>query len=247
MNGNNKDADDRILENVSELPKMELSLFRMMAEYQVPVTINNIRGMKMISDTPEDIFEDVESEELLTALESREELLDAYEKLAKEAKKNLTDNLYENIKTIDINSMKMISTGMNIISHMAGRNNYYIPCNDGDNRVIINLKIIENTEENGKFQITFANEKYGKVSVEGKITGETINVQMLSDTVEGIGNLTELMPTLENKLREIGFESVKISGNRSDERPVMHPSGKDDISTKMIFKAAKIFISELTN
>jgi hypothetical protein len=130
---------------------------------------------------------------------------------------------------------------------MAGRNNYFIPCNEGSERVIINLKIVESKEENGRFQIAFANERYGKVSIEGKITGTTISVQMLSDTVEGIGGLKALTDAFRSKLEKEGFEEIKISGNRSEELPVMHAFDKDNISTATIFKAAKIFIAELTN
>ena len=50
-----------------------------------------------------------------------------------------------------------------------------------------------------------------------------------------------------DKLEKEGFEEIKISGNRSEELPVMHAVDKDNISTATIFKAAKIFIAELTN
>lgn len=247
LNSEGRLADDRILEDVKELPKMELSLFKVMAEYQVPVTINNIKAMKVLKDRPEDIFENVEAEEIISALDDRESLISAYERLANSARENLNSQLYGDVTTLDINSLKMISTGMNIVSHMAGRNNYFIPCNEGSERVIINLKIVESKEENGRFQIAFANERYGKVSIEGKITGTTISVQMLSDTVEGIGGLKELTDAFRSKLEKEGFEEIKISGNRSEELPVMHAVDKDNISTATIFKAAKIFIAELTN
>jgi hypothetical protein len=70
---------------------------------------------------------------------------------------------------------------------------------------------------------------------------------MLSDTVEGIGGLRELTDAFRSKLEKEGFEEIKISGNRSEELPVMHAVDKDNISTATIFKAAKIFIAELTN
>lgn len=247
MNSTGYEADDRILEDISELPKIELSLFKVMAEYQVPVTINNIKAMKTLTDKPEDIFENVEDDEITSLLDDREELLSAYDRLATKAKENLTAQMYSEVTTLDISSMKMISTGMNIVSHMAKRNNYYIPCNEGNERVIINLKIVEGKEESGKFQISFENEKYGKVSIEGKITLTTINVQMLSDSVEGIGRLNELTGNLKNSLGKAGFEDVKITGNRSEEIPVMHATTRENISTAQIFKVTKIFIAELTN
>ena len=44
-----------------------------------------------------------------------------------------------------------------------------------------------------------------------------------------------------------GYENIKISVNKSDEIPYIHPADKMDISTEKLFRTAQIFITHFAN
>lgn len=247
MNSTKYEADGRITDNLEDLRKTDISVIKAMTEYEIPVTINNVKAAKLLFDSPDDIFAEDDYGEILDAVRNRKTLQKVYEGLAADAGKKMTELLQDGGSLIDINSMKMISAGLNIAGSLAEKNNYFIPCGDKENRVYINLKIIEDSEESGKFRISMENEKYGHIGIEGKISGDVMNVIILGNNDAGMEKVMIRAENVKEKLMDIGFNRIRISGSRSDELPDIHSSAKAGVSTEKIFKAAELFIKELAN
>lgn len=241
------EPDDITLENLKAAVYSEQEVIKMLAEYDIPATPNYIAEIKKLLRTPEDFFDKEKEYKLVKKAADKKLLVEEYDNIAKEAESELKNALYEKKEYLDINSLKQISTGMNLVSHMAKRNNFFIPCEHNGKEIIINLKIVEENEESGKFQISFEDNEYGKISIEGKVSRTGLFLQIISDNDEGVSKISAQKEQLKELAGKEGYENIKISVNKSDEIPYIHPADKMDISTEKLFRTAQIFISHFAN
>ena len=241
------EPDDIMLENLKNAVFSEDDVIKMIAEYDIPSTPNYITEVKKLLKEPEKIFDSEKEYEYYDKISDKNSLVEEYEINADEAKNELRNALFEKDEYLDINSLKQINLGMNLVSHLAKRNNFYIPCRQDGKEMVINLKIVEESDESGKFQITFENEKYGRVSIEGKVSTSGIHVQILSDSDEAVSEIRLETNALETLAKNEGYEKINIFVNKSDERPSIHPVSKSDVSTEKIFKTTKIFVTHFAN
>ena len=89
------------------------------------------------------------------------------------------NSLYDNQNKFDIRSLKQINTSMKLLNGLAKKNNFFFPCIQDGREILVNLKVVESGSEKGSFQISFSGEKYGKISIEGKINKDSLNVNIL--------------------------------------------------------------------
>ena len=241
------EPDDITLSNLKAAVYSEQEVIKMLAEYDIPATPNYIAEIKKLLRTPEDFFDKGKEYKLAQKVTDKKKLVEEYDNLAKEAESELKNALYEKKEYLDINSLKQISTGMNLVSHMAKKNNFFIPCEQNGKEIIINLKIVEENEESGKFQISFEDNVYGKISIEGKVSRTGLFLQIISDNDEGVSKISAQKELLKELADKEGYENIKISVNKSDEIPYIHPADKMDISTEKLFRTAQIFITHFAN
>lgn len=241
------EPDDITLSNLKAAVYSEQEVIKMLAEYDIPATPNYIAEIKKLLRTPEDFFDKGKEYKLAQKVTDKKKLVEEYDNLAKEAESELKNALYEKKEYLDINSLKQISTGMNLVSHMAKKNNFFIPCEQNGKEIIINLKIVEENEESGKFQISFEDNVYGKISIEGKVSRTGLFLQIISDNDEGVSKISAQKELLKELAGKEGYENIKISVNKSDEIPYIHPADKMDISTEKLFRTAQIFITHFAN
>lgn len=246
-NSEKYELNEPAYENLKKAVSSENDVIKMLAEYDIPATPNNITEIKKLFKEPEKIFDRKKEYKYLDKIDDKDSLVEEYEQNAKEAKQELVSALYEKDKYLDINSLKQISTGMNVINQLAKRNNFFIPCKHDGKDMVINLKIVEEGNESGKFQISFENEKYGKVSIEGKVSENSLHMQILSDNTESVSKINIERKELQKLAENEGFERVVINANKSDEIPSIHPVNKSDVSTEKLFKTAKIFVAHFAN
>lgn len=241
------EPDDITLSNLKAAVYSEQEVIKMLAEYDIPATPNYIAEIKKLLRTPEDFFDKGKEYKLAQKVTDKKKLVEEYDNLAKEAESELKNALYEKKEYLDINSLKQISTGMNLVSHMAKKNNFFIPCEQNGKEIIINLKIVEENEESGKFQISFEDNVYGKISIEGKVSRTGLFLQIISDNDEGVSKISAQKELLKELAGKEGYENIKISVNKSDEIPYIHPADKMDISTEKLFRTTQIFITHFAN
>lgn len=155
------------------------------------------------------------------------------------------NSLYDNQDRLDIRSLKQINTSMKLLNGLAKKNNFFFPCRQDGKEILVNLKVVESGSDKGSFQISFNGEKYGKISIEGKINQNSLNVNILSDNSEALGNIQKKAEMLEEKLAD--FNNVNITTGKSDEIPEIQAKINENVSTEKLFKTAKIFILEFAN
>lgn len=234
-------------ENLKKAVNSDSQVIKFLAEYDIPSTPNNILEVQKLFKSPVKIFDNNKEYKLYEKMLDKSELTEEFEKLTNDAKTELVTAFDTKETFLDVNSLKQINTGMNVLNSLARKNNFYIPYSRDGKEMVINLKIVEETNESGKFQITFENDEYGKVSVEGKINGANLFAQIISDDTDSVKNINEKIAPISAVLEKEGFEKVNIIANKSDERPSLHSVVKEDVSTAKLFSTAKIFVDYLTN
>ena len=177
--------------------------------------------------------------------DDKDKLLQEYETISRKAHEEIMNSLYENQDRLDIRSLKQINTSMKLLNGLAKKNNFFFPCRQDGKEILVNLKVVESGSDKGSFQISFNGEKYGKISIEGKINQNSLNVNILSDNSEALGNIQKKTEMLEEKLAD--FNNVNITTGKSDEIPEIQAKINENVSTEKLFKTAKIFILEFAN
>ena len=234
-----------IMENVRQAAMIETEIFRMAAEYRIPATINNLMALRGITKAGNNIFDDDKGDSIEDLIDDREKLISEYESVAEDAREQIKEALYKTDSYINMEELRHYGIRMNVVTALAKNNNFYLPYEQNGVKGIINLKIIENGEQTGKFEVSFECEAYGKVTIEGKVTPENIAVSIMSNSEDGIKRLDEHKESITELLSN-EFEEISINVSRVDSQPDIHPVKNEKVATDKIFRAAKIFIKELT-
>lgn len=244
-------------EMIAQLANLEEESIRMITDNHLQASFQNLAAAQLISQTPGALFRDFfqdskeesegETDDLTEALDNKDQIKDVYEGLLEDAKNLIQESMYSTESYMDMDSLRQLGNGMNLLNQMAQRNTFEIPYDNNGSLGIIHLKIIEEGTQEGKFSIKLNSENLGKVTVEGKVNGTTILAQILTDSREGLQTLTSSTAALTEELSNMGFEQIKLFTNQAKEQPELQSKVMDDTQTETIFKAAKLFIRNLTN
>lgn len=230
-------AAEKQLNDLHEACRAGDAVFRFVTYNEVPQTIANILGAKALLRSPQDVFnEDVkdEAEAILDSLTDKETAQKEYDKLLGNAKELIKS------ERVDIEALRRVGMGINLVNTMAHRNNYVIPYEKDNQMGIINLKILETGENRGSFMI-----KMQEITVEGKVTEDGISARIMSRSLEVVS--TGVVEGIRGELQKIGFSDIRIDVNKAKDQPDMKSGVMEGVSSRRIFAAAKIFIQQIAN
>lgn len=112
------------------------------------------------------------------------------------------NSLYDNQNRLDIRSLKQINTSMKLLNGLAKKNNFFFPCRQDGKEILVNLKVVESGSDKGSFQISFDGENTENID-RRKINQNSLNVNILSDNSEALGNIQKKAEMLEEKLADL--------------------------------------------
>lgn len=238
-------VNEAIFENLEEAAGADAEVYRLISEYDIPASINNILAMKeILSESRKntgrffnkaiDVKEDMKDENSLRSV---------YKNLLKETE----EGLLESKSYLDIKSLRTINTGFRIMNRMSERSNYFIPCSQNGKEIMINLKIVDGNKERGKFQIQFESETYGRVSIEGKVNKQSVTAIFVCDSRNGNERIKEKFEDIKKDVMELGYDEVNCYANISEEFPYVLSGKNSRTETERIFELSKIFIVNFTN
>ena len=230
-------AAEKQLADLREAAEAGQDVMRFITYNEVPETISNILGAKLLIKDPAKLFcDDVreEADKLLESLNDKDEAKEEYSRLAERAKELITTD------RVDIEALRRVGMGINLMNTLAQRNNYVIPFEKDNQMGIINLKIYDTGENRGSFLIRMSD-----ITVEGKVTPDGISAQIMTNSPEFFAG--DVMNGLKDAFAGEGFKETRISVNKAGEHPDMKSAAKDGVSSKRIFSAAKIFIRTIAN
>lgn len=243
----------KYVETVKEASHMEENILKFVTSNEIPATFNNLFAAQTLITNPRNIFgeyvhrtdmekvEDIENE-IMEALENKESAMEEYSDFVEKSQSLIEEAIGNTDSYMDMETLRQLGNGMKLLNTLAHRNNYHIPYEHNGNMGVINLKIVEGGDNTGSFTIKMSDERYGDVTVEGKMDNNSLIVQIMCSEADGVAVIEEKKAELAEKLENNGVTSVKIYVNRAQKQPEGKSAVMEKASTEKIFKAAKIFI-----
>ncbi len=248
-------SQDRMMETITHATEVEESVLKIITDHQIGTSFNNILAAEMLVNQPFTLFKKIIQEEnkeevheniILNSLEGKKEMESVYNGLMNDAKTLIQDAMYTTDSYMDMESLRQIGNGMNLLNELAKRNTYEIPYDNDGTIGVIHLKIVDDENDAGQFSIKFNSNILGNVTVQGKIGNNKLYSQVMSDYQEAIVKVQEKVDIIERELKEIGLENTIIKVSNIQEQPDVQSVVKENVETDIIYKVAKIFILNLT-
>lgn len=201
-----------------------------------------------------DVYESMSGEEPMKA---------AYERLGQAYEEILEKAVYEQEQTgkIDIKEIASLYKQVSFAGNMAQEENYEVPVRIGEEMTSINLKIIHGRKESGKVMLSMETVAYGRAAAQFGIsingTGEyhlsgyvacerKESLKMLENVGEGLKKSLEradIKIVSLNFVHNEGLDLAAVSGAAVQAREeIAGENGEQQIPTKKLYDAAKIFI-----
>lgn len=243
---------------------------RMLTDENLPVTVNNLLTAGIMTNEKGSIFSKLqekaekedsdnansllsESETLFEALSDSESMKEAYKDLADKASELLKD-AYDSveIKHLDLETLKRISSGFQLMSDMAKNESYQVPLNIDGEITAVNLKIIRGMKDTGKVSIEMELEEIGKVLAEFHIKGNIATGFINLESVKAVERIKDQISNLSEILEQEGItlEILNFSASKEKKRLPFIQMEKDEVDkeiettkTKTLYGVAKTFIS----
>lgn len=199
---------------------------------------------KVFSEYLKETKEDA-GEALLNALDNKDALLKEYDKLVENTRKIL-DNAHLTSKSyVDMEALRMMGNQVSMVQSLSRQNYFCIPFSGENTDGVIHLKVIESDDEQGIFSIKFGLKDGSKISIEGKVEKEAIRATILCQNDEATQSFEKDLNGLTKELNTAGFINVNVRIGKADNYPQGGNLSREAVSTQLIYKAAKIFITNL--
>ena len=219
------------LDQLSQSAKITQDIYTVLQKYDIPNTMTNVMAMEAMVNDRNGVFRQIfgesakgshkeENEEQLArakeqvledfgeAIASPEGLAAAQEQLAEVAEnvmKGMIDS--EDVTSLDIREMRLLSAQLSIGSMMAKEEQYAIPVQTESGVVGISLKVVRGDGEKGLVDITMETKLHGKIAATFQAKEHGVSGLIASDRED----TKELLDS-----RQESLTAVLDSGNEAD-------------------------------
>lgn len=262
----NEDADaefDRMAyEQVRKAMQAEEAVYQQLTDYHQPLTSDNLLSAGLFLKTPDRIWKELKrltqkedhylekaGEEVLEALEGREEAVKAYEGLKETIQDLLENTAFSGTGSVlDIRAMSSLYKQMSFMGSMAREENYEIPVNINGSLTSINLKLVHNSQKESRVAISFEADGAGKTAAEFKLTNEKLSGFCICSSKEMKQLFQENKGILEEKLKQENIQPGEIyfaEGEKLDLKEFSLKESNDrqtGNNARALYRAAKAFI-----
>ena len=169
-----------------------------------------------------------------------------------------------NVGKIDIKEINNLYKQITLSSNMAKEENYEVPVKIDGEITSINLKIVHGREESGKVMLSMETETYGKAAAQFTVSAHKSGEYHMSGYIacenkEAAGMLENTKERLKKALERSdikvinlsivynsGLDMASVSKAAADAKEeAAADGGKQKVSTKKLYDAAKIFIGHI--
>ena len=244
---------ERIYESFKEAANYSEDVYKFVSENNIPSTLNNLisangllKDFGKVFKNYEDAADEEFDKSILNALDSKERLNEEYDKIASRTKELLEQFTYSEKTYANMEALRMLGNQINMIGALSKENHFCIPYKTDGNTGVIHLKVVESDNESGMFSVKMKLKNGANVTVEGKVEMGSIRSYIMYDDNLVEADIEEMANNIKKQLEDSGFTDVKLSINHVMEQPDGSSKRNDSVSTSNIFRAAKIFIYNLT-
>lgn len=232
-------ALDRLAAANPESLHLDAASYQFMKDMDIFPSMMNIFMAKEIRQGNNRIFHELseDSEEITTQLEHFEEHLTSAEDMEQayaELEVQKTSDVHSadedgTITALDIQSLKMIRSGLKILQKMSRQNQFEIPFSVNGQWNLIHLSIIEGGETKGSILADVHTREYGTISAALNWNEQHWEGSYYSDTENGTALLRRNSSVITDSLEDITKDSDKL---RSEDAPTT--SELYDMSKKLV-------------
>lgn len=245
------------MQMAKEAADMDEKVLKLVTDNEFPASYNNLFAAQAVISAGASLFGEYADrndrdiaeveQEILDAIDSKEDAAEEFGRLAEESKKTVLEAVGHEESHIDMEALRNWGNGMKMLSTLAGRNDYHIPYQSAEGTGIINLKIYENGDDSGTFTIKIHSQDTGEITVEGRMDKENLVAQIMCAEEADVGRLEDKKDAICDNLSKSGIDNARIFVNKADKQPDGRNKVLEKTTTRQIFKAARIFIDAITN
>lgn len=257
-------------------------IYSILDRYDVPNTMVNIIATARMFKSPSQMFKDIwrgggnhavaeMKKQVLKrfgdALKNPEELEAAEEELAETAEAALKEMVEEQdgVRHIDVKEMKIMNHQFHICARRAREETYMVPMRMGGLITGVNLKVVRGEREKGMVDLTFDNNKVGKLAASFEAKDNSIvgfiatDRQYASDFLDE--NIHELMTAVSGEDGErvniqvvysenVALDSYEMKTLKWENRlkangELAQPGYKNPVQTRRLYKIAENFLDAM--
>lgn len=253
-------------EVIQKASQVEKNVITMLSDFRQPITIHNILAADSLMNKRGSMFQRLTEQskendklsdaftQITDALESKEEMQQAYENLEKVAMSSLDEKVKEqDVTSLDLKELKLLRNEIKLTTHLSKEEKYEIPIQIGEEITSINLTVIRGTQS-GKVSITMENETVGKAVAEFVLKDKEAYGYIASDNQSGLNILKSNGNVLKNQLEASGISLGKldfIASKNLDMNQIKHDIEPSEIenqaNTKDLYRLAKAFVISIQN
>lgn len=246
---------------IQKASQVEKSVINMLSDFRQPVTIGNILAADALMNKRGSMFQKLSEQnegddelsdafaQITDALESKEEMQQAYENLEKVSISSLDTKVESKEATsIDLKELKLLRKEIKLTTRLSKEEKYEIPIQIGEEITSINLTVIRGTQS-GKVSITMENETIGKAVAEFVLKDKEAYGYVASDNQKGLNILKNNGEVMKSQLEESGISLGKLDFITSKNLDInqikneIEPSGMEsETNTKDLYCLAKAFV-----
>lgn len=269
------------LEGLTQSANASQDIYQVLQKYDIPNTMANVIAMESMMKNRNQMFRqifgknvkasdekvgqvDLEEikegllEEFGEAVKSPKELGEVQEKLgnlAENVMKTMIDS--DDVTSIDVREMRMISKQLSIQNKMAENEEYSVPVQVGDGVVNVSLKIVRGVDKKGTVDIAMESELRGKIAATFQAKEEGIHGLVVTDNLETKELLSENASKLIGQIDEESSLNVaymddlnlnQFSNGVSEEERTAGEGGETyQVQTTRLYHIAESFIRSMQN
>lgn len=259
--------EEELVKNIRELSDNCEKTISFLNTNKIPVTVQNLfAANQLLSEEsifknlkekskrlPKEAQEKVESamDGLMEGLEDKETMQEHYQALQDSMEAVLNYQYADReVTSKELNELKMLSNGMNLIRSLSGRENYEIPVIAGDTVTNIHLTILNGSRDSGKVQINMDSEQFGSVTAEFTFKEDRVNGMVMCNSRKAADTMKDNLGDLEQRFNNAGIEIGHISyGLKAGSREAYQGNRADSDSTKDargLYQVAKAFVKHIS-
>lgn len=264
----NQAYQEEQLKQIKQAKTIENQVIQNLTKYDQPVTLDNLMASEQLLNERGLMFKRLMHEakkqpggkdrtkEIAAAMDritdrliSDEAAEEAYQEMEKKAEEIVEASMEdENISYVNLRDLKLLHQGIQLAANLSKDENYEIPIMINEELTSINLRVIRNSDVQGRVKATMDSEVYGKVAAEFTIKGKQVSGVIITDSKEGADLLKESdkifklrMAEGERTVRRIDYVcSPSIDINRFNDGS--EKSLESSANTKDLYEVAKAFV-----
>lgn len=247
------------IEEIRTVNKVDNQTIQLLKQLEMPVTIDHLlaadsirtdggKPFRKLSEMANDSWKQVVSKSALEDSFTDKDTFQAnYESLMNESRE-LAETLTFDVNTtsVDVRAMQLTCKQLHIETIRAVKEEEYaIPqVIDGD-LTTIHLKLIHNSEENGKVMVSMEAREYGKLSGEFYMSEEGVSGLFAGQGEEAVSILNKAAAILSKKLsrEKITLSSIQVVDGYLSNR--INNTSKVEVETKRLYRLAGTVIGAL--